>query len=45
MKPGNEKTYHKAHTPKTATRSLGSYMVIAFVAALLLAAVWISMHA
>jgi hypothetical protein len=36
--------HHKEKTPKTATRALGTYMIIAFILAMALAALWVLMH-
>lgn len=36
--------HHIEKTPKTATRTLGIYMIVAFLIALALAASWVAMH-
>lgn len=36
--------HHIEKTPRTATRSLGIYMIVAFVLAMALAAAWVVMH-
>ena len=36
--------HHTEKTPKTATRTLGIYMIIPFVLAISLAVAWVAMH-